>query len=240
MNNENPPNLIKRYPELNYKSSEAEACLVLPCKSKENNINSQTVQWCLTSKEEDKIPSTANYVIHRAFINQRYNERKGTAKTLTRAEVRGGGRKPWRQKGTGRARAGSNRSPLWRGGGVSFGPHPKVYKHKINRKEWQLALRKLLLQKRNQILVIDNSELISLKNKTSALKNIFQQFEIDLTQRIVIITNKKNANLLKITRNIKTIQVLNANNLNLRKILDSKRLVITKDSLKIIKQIYNT
>ncbi len=86
-------------------------------------------------------PENASHIVHRAVVRQLANARQGTACTKTRAEVRGGGRKPWRQKGTGRARAGSIRSPLWRGGGVIFGPKPRDYSQKMNRKERQLALR---------------------------------------------------------------------------------------------------
>lgn len=88
--------------------------------------------------------STADHIVHRALVRQMANARQGTVSTKTRAEVRGGGRKPWRQKGTGRARAGSNRSPLWRGGGVIFGPKPRDYSLKMNRKERRLALRTAL------------------------------------------------------------------------------------------------
>ena len=242
MKTEKTLKLIKRFPEQDSKSSQIS--FRLPHKSNKADIDPEEkeVEWSLNipSRGNDFDISSMNYVIHRAFVNQRYNERSGTAKTLTRAEVRGGGRKPWRQKGTGRARAGSNRSPLWKGGGVSFGPRPKIYKHKINRKEWQLSLRALLLQKRNQILLIDQSELTSLESKTSSIKKVFHQFDIDITQKTVIITPQNDANLSKITRNIKTLQLLNANNLNLKVILYSKQLLITRDSLKIIDQIYNT
>lgn len=239
MKNEKTLKLIKRLPEQDSKSSQI--LLRLPYKSTKPNPNAAEIEWSLNVplRDENFTINTLNYVIHRAFINQRYNERKGTAKTLTRAEVRGGGRKPWRQKGTGRARAGSNRSPLWKGGGVSFGPRPKIYKNKINRKEWQLGLRALLLEKRDQILVINKDELISLTYKTNIIKKVFRELNIDIAKKTTIITTQNDANLSKITRNIKTIQILNANNLNLKVILYSKQLLITDDSLKIIEQIYN-
>ena len=111
------------------------------------------------------INNKSNYLVHRALQAQCTNQRQGTPNTKTRAEVRGGGRKPWKQKGTGRARAGSNRSPLWRGGGVTFGPKPKNYNHKINRKEWRLSLRLLLLNKQKNITVIEAYNFKVIKTK---------------------------------------------------------------------------
>lgn len=108
------------------------------------------------------------YLIHRAFLRQFVESRKGNANTKTRSEVKGGGRKPWQQKGSGRARAGSNTSPLWKGGGVTFGPKPKSYKIKINKKEWRLALQTLLFNKRESIVVVKNfSE--SFEKKTTVI-----------------------------------------------------------------------
>jgi large subunit ribosomal protein L4 len=98
--------------------------------------------------------TAGNYLLHRDLLRHNSSQRQGTVSTKTRSEVRGGGRKPWKQKGTGRARAGSNRSPLWRGGGVTFGPKPKKTFLKINKKERQLALRTLLYNKKNNILIL--------------------------------------------------------------------------------------
>lgn len=199
---------------------------------------SEEIKFQLNCKDSEKLP----YIIHRAYITQRYNQRKGTANTLTRSEVRGGGRKPWRQKGTGRARAGSNRSPLWRGGGVSFGPKVKLYFNKINRKEWRLALRSLLIKKSKNILVIDHLEHIYKENKTSLLKSNFEKLGINFQKKLVIIANPNNSSLYdlyKVTKNIKTIKVLEANRLNIKDILDTEKLLITKDSLKLIEQTYD-
>nr|YP_011006009.1 50S ribosomal protein L4 [Dictyoneurum californicum]WAM63013.1 50S ribosomal protein L4 [Dictyoneurum californicum] len=181
--------------------------------------------------------NTINYVIQRAYLAQRSNERQGTANTLTRAEVKGGGRKPWRQKGTGRARAGSNRSPLWKGGGVSFGPKPKLYSSKINRKEWQLSLRSLLIAKQKDITIIDNFNF--LEYKTSNIIKVLNTFGINLFENTVIVVPKIEEKLLQSTRNIKTIKLIVANNLNLKQILLAKNLLITKDSLKTIEETYN-
>lgn len=181
--------------------------------------------------------NTSNYIIQRAFLTQRYNERQGTANTLTRSEVRGGGRKPWRQKGTGKARAGSNTSPLWKNGGVSFGPKPKKYLNKINRKEWQLALRNLLLEKQNNIIVVDDFNIVNFKTKT--IKQSLEALNIKLFHTTVFIVPKVEKDLLKVTSNIKNIHVLIANNLNIKQILVAKTLIITKTSLKIIEETYN-
>lgn len=190
----------------------------------------------LTLKSKEAT-NTINYVIQRAYLAQRSNERQGTANTLTRAEVKGGGRKPWRQKGTGRARAGSNRSPLWKGGGVSFGPKPKLYSSKINRKEWQLSLRSLLIAKQKDITIIDNFNF--LEYKTSNIIKVLSTFGINLFENTLIVVPKIEEKLLKSTRNIKTIKLIVANNLNLKQVLLAKNLLITKDSLKTIEETYN-
>jgi len=178
----------------------------------------------------------SNYLIHRAFQAQSTNGRQGNSCTKTRAEVRGGGRKPWKQKGTGRARAGSNRSPLWKGGGVTFGPKPKQYHQKINRKEWRLSLRLLLLKKQESIIVIDKFKLDSLKTKELA-KTI-----IDLggkpLEKVVIIVPTIDENLRRASRNLKSIRVLQANCLNIKDLLLTKSIIVTRESLEIIEETY--
>nr|QXI87605.1 ribosomal protein L4 [Sargassum muticum]UEP18099.1 ribosomal protein L4 [Sargassum kjellmanianum]UVW81643.1 50S ribosomal protein L4 [Sargassum siliquastrum] len=184
-----------------------------------------------------ELNDTNNYVIQRAYLTQRLNERQGTGNTLTRAEVRGGGRKPWRQKGMGRARAGSNTSPLWKGGGVSFGPKPKLYLNKINRKEWKLGLRNLLVAKEKNITVIENISITEYKTKN--IIKILENFGIDLAKDTLIILPTIQKELLQSTSNIKTIKLTLANNLNLKQILLAKNLLVIKDSLKIIEDTYN-
>ena len=112
-----------------------------------------TQELTLTVLEE-----SGNYLLHKDLLRHSNLKRQGTVSTKTRSEVRGGGRKPWQQKGTGRARAGSNRSPLWKGGGVIFGPKPKVVSFKLNKKERRLALQTLLYNKKNNIVIIENLE----------------------------------------------------------------------------------
>nr|QWK42858.1 ribosomal protein L4 [Laminaria ephemera] len=208
--------------------------LTFPVKILTGEESGDEITLTLKSKEAT---NKINYVIQRAYLAQRSNERQGTANTLTRAEVKGGGRKPWRQKGTGRARAGSNRSPLWKGGGVSFGPKPKLYSSKINRKEWQLSLRSLLIAKQKDITIVDNFNF--LEYKTSNIIKVLNTFGINLFENTLIVVPKIEEKLLKSTRNIKTIKLIVANNLNLKQVLLAKNLLITKDSLKTIEETYN-
>ncbi len=209
--------------------------LTFPTKLLTGEISEEKVTLTLQIKEEQE---TTNYLIYRAYTAQRTNERQGTVNTLTRAEVKGGGRKPWKQKGTGRARAGSNRSPLWKGGGVSFGPKPKTYNNKLNRKEWQLAVRGLIILKEPVITIVDH-DFSSLSNKTNGFINLFQTCNIDFSQNITFIVPKIEESLFKVTRNIKTISLMRADTLNLKTLLGSDRLFISKDSLKIIEETYN-
>nr|YP_011007556.1 50S ribosomal protein L4 [Syringoderma abyssicola]WAM64985.1 50S ribosomal protein L4 [Syringoderma abyssicola] len=208
--------------------------LTFPVKSLAGKESTDKITLTLKVNEES---NTNNYIIHRAYITQMYNQRQGNASTLTRAEVRGGGRKPWRQKGTGRARAGSNTSPLWKGGGVSFGPKPKIYENKINRKEWQLGLRSLLIAKQKNITIIN--DINSIDYKTSDIKKKLDNLGINLLDKTLIIVPNIGKTLLNSTRNIKTINLLMANNLNIKEILSAKNLFITSDSLKTIEETYN-
>nr|QWK41863.1 ribosomal protein L4 [Protohalopteris sp.] len=212
----------------------SEKILTFPIKDLTGAESGKKIKVILKLTEQN---NTSNYIIQRAYLTQRYNERQGTANTLTRAEVRGGGRKPWRQKGTGKARAGSNTSPLWRNGGVSFGPKPKEYSNKINRKEWQLGLRNLLIKKQNNIVVLNDFNFVNFRTKT--IKQSLETFDIKLFENTLFIVSKLEKDLLKATCNIKNIKVLLANNLNIKQILFAKNLFITETSLKIIEETYN-
>lgn len=198
------------------------------------DTSEETATLTLKIKERQE---TDNYIIYRAYITQRTNQRQGTVNTLTRAEVKGGGRKPWRQKGTGRARAGSNRSPLWKGGGVSFGPKPKTYNNKLNRKEWQLAVRNLLILKEPRITIIDHD--FSSICRTNDFTTLFQACNVDFSNNITVIVPTIGESLFKATRNIKTTNIMRADALNLITLLGSDYLFISKDSLKIIEETYN-
>lgn len=179
----------------------------------------------------------SNYLLYRALQNQLTNERQGTSNTKTRAEIQGGGRKPWKQKGTGKARAGSNRSPLWRGGGVIFGPKTKNFSKKINRKEWRLSLRLLFLNKKKNISIIDTIFLNYVKTKT--IIEYFSKLGINPVQKIIIIIPNYDENLRRATKNLKNIQLLKANCLNIKDILKTEYIFIDKNSLKIIEETYN-
>jgi 50S ribosomal protein L4 len=118
----------------------------------------------------------ANYLIHKSLLHQNHNLSQKTASTKTRSEVRGGGRKPWKQKGTGRARAGSNNSPLWKGGGVIFGPKPIKANKKLNKKEWKLSIRTLLYNKKQSLLVLDSFDDLISNIKTKQMLEVFNNF----------------------------------------------------------------
>nr|YP_002327532.1 ribosomal protein L4 [Vaucheria litorea]ACF70949.1 ribosomal protein L4 [Vaucheria litorea] len=202
----------------------------------DNKENITTLTLNIPKHYESKI-NKSNYLLHRALQTQLTNERQGTSNTKTRAEVQGGGRKPWKQKGTGRARAGSNRSPLWRGGGVIFGPKIKKFSNKINRKEWRLSLRLLLLNKQKNITIINTIFLDFFKTK-----NIIQyilKLGIDPLQKLVIIIPNYDENLRRGTKNLKNVQLLKANCLNIKDILKAEHIFIDINSLKIIEETYN-
>ena len=133
------------------------------------------------------LEKSGNYLVHKDILRQQIQQKQGTSSTKTRSEVRGGGAKPWKQKGTGKARAGSNRSPLWRGGGVIFGPKPKLNMLKLNKKERKLAIQTLLYNKRNSLLIIDNLEDEITTSKTKILINIFKNWGVELDKKILII-----------------------------------------------------
>nr|YP_009369894.1 50S ribosomal protein L4 [Boldia erythrosiphon]ARO90582.1 50S ribosomal protein L4 [Boldia erythrosiphon] len=182
----------------------------------------------------------AAYVVHRALVAQRTSQRQGTSSSKTRSEVRGGGRKPWKQKGTGKARVGSNRSPLWRGGGVVFGPSSDInYNKKINQKELQLALRTVLYNKYNNILVVKQFDASFNNPSTKKILSIFKIWKIDLNSKILLIVNTKNLNLYLSIRNLPNINIIAANNLNVIDLLNHNLVVITTDALLKINEVYN-
>ncbi len=177
-----------------------------------------------------------NYLIYRCFQNQQIKNHQRSANTKTRAEVRGGGKKPWKQKGTGRARAGSIRSPLWKGGGVIFGPKPKTYENKINKKERRLGIQYVLTIKSKQIKLINYFTLYSYKTKhfLKYLKNL----KIELQPRTLIILSKIDPLLKYSTKNLKFINLMEAKHLNLNKILKSQLILLDLNGLSQIRQNY--
>ena len=163
--------------------------------------------------------------------------RQGTAKAKTRSEVSGGGRKPWKQKGTGRARAGSSRSPLWRGGGIVFGPTPRDYTFKINKKERTIALKSALTEiaKEKALVVVDKIELASLK--TSEAKNIIKS--LNLAGNILFVTNDDNENLFMACRNLGYTNVLLVDEINVLDLVYADYVVIEEAAVKTLEEGLN-
>ena len=188
--------------------------------------------------ELNVLEKSGNYLIHKDILRHQSSQRQGTLSTKTRSEVRGGGRKPWRQKGTGRARAGSSRSPLWKGGGVIFGPKPKKITLKLNKKERKLALQTLLYNKRNNISIIDNLETSVDLPKTKTFYNLCKNCGINLDQKTLVIVAKKTIPLQLATRNIKNVELISASNLNTFSLLKAKQILMTPLAIKDIKEIY--
>jgi len=170
-------------------------------------------------------------VIHQAVCAFRANQRKGLAATKTRGEVSGGGRKPWRQKGTGRARVGSIRSPLWRHGGVTFGPHPRDFSYSLPVKIRNLALKSTLRAKveENNLLILDNLNLDVPKTKEAV--KILHNLKIASKKSALLLLDKIDPNLKLALRNIDFLQVNLAKNTNAYEILAARKLIITKDGL---------
>ena len=146
--------------------------------------------------------------------------------------------KPWQQKGTGRARAGSNCSPLWKGGGVIFGPKPKMFSTKLNKKERRLALQTLLYNKKNSILILENLESQLTEPKTKSFLQICRNCGISLDQKLLLVVAKKTTPLKLATRNLKTVELISASNLNTLSLLKAKQIILTPAALNDIKEIY--
>ena len=184
------------------------------------------------------LENSGNYLVHKDIIRHYVSQRQGTVSTKTRGEVRGGGRKPWKQKGTGRARAGSNRSPLWKGGGVIFGPKPKKVISKLNKKERRLALQTLLYNKKNSVLVIDNLENEVNLPKTKIFIKICQDCGINLDEKLLIIVSEKTKLLKLSTQNIKNVELISASSLNTLSLMKAKQIILTPLAVNDIKEIF--
>ena len=184
------------------------------------------------------LEDSGNYLIHRDILRHQLSQKQGTVSTKTRSEVRGGGKKPWQQKGTGRARAGSSRSPLWKGGGVIFGPKPKTTSLKLNKKERNLALQTLFYNKRNNISVIGELESLINEPKTKVFCDICKNYNLDLNQKILLVVSKKTTPLKLSTQNLKNVELICASNLNTLSLLKAKQILITPSARNDIKEIY--
>jgi large subunit ribosomal protein L4 len=176
------------------------------------------------------------FVLHAAVVNYLANQRQGTQSTLTRAEVSGGGRKPWKQKGTGHARQGSTRSPQWRHGGIALGPKPRDYSYSLNKKVKRLAMKSALSSKvtDGEIIVLDAIMLEEIKTQNVAT----MLAAIGANKKALIVTDSVNENLVKSARNIEGVKTAIAASLNVYDLLNCDTFVIVKDAVTAIEGVY--
>ena len=184
------------------------------------------------------LEKSGNYLLHRDLLRHYNSQKQGTVSTKTRSEVRGGGRKPWQQKGTGRARAGSNSSPLWKGGGIIFGPKPKTISLKLNKKVRRLALQTLLYNKKNNLLIIDNLENEFTQFKTKNFLKICKDCSVNLDQKLLVIVSEKATPLKLSTQNLNKVELILASNLNTLSLLKAKQIILSSLAINYIKEIY--
>ena len=175
-------------------------------------------------------------IVHSVLVNYLANQRQGTQSTKTRAEVSGGGRKPWRQKGTGRARQGSIRAPQWIKGGIALGPKPRSYSYRINKKEKQLAIRSLLSAKvlDNELTVVDKLEVEEAKTKVMAKALT----DLKVEGKALIILADRNDNVLRSSRNIEGVKTIELNTINVFDLLNCNKLVLPLDTVKKLEEVY--
>lgn len=179
-------------------------------------------------------------LIHKVALAQQKTSRNYTASTKTKSEVRGGGRKPWKQKGSGQARAGSNRSPLWVGGGVIFGPKPRTVTKKINKKERRLAILSALYLKERQLRVINEQifEEVGKEKKTKSVVDFLSSLEILKTKRILFVLSKPNKEFWLATRNLPNVEVTTGNCLHINQLLNANQIILSTASLELINFTY--
>ena len=197
----------------------------------------------MEGKEVDKIELNDSifgveineHLVHMAVLQQLANKRQGTQKAKTRSEVRGGGRKPWRQKGTGHARQGSTRSPQWTGGGVVFAPTPRDYSFKLNKKEKRAALKSALTSRvvENKFVVVDELKLVEIKTKKFAevLKNL-------QVEKALVVLNEMDEKVIASAANIPTVKTTQTNELNVFDVLKYDTVVVTKAAVATIEEVY--
>ena len=175
-------------------------------------------------------------VVHSVLVNFLANQRQGTQSTKTRSEVSGGGRKPWRQKGTGRARQGSIRAPQWIKGGIALGPKPRSYKYTVNKKEKRLAIKSLLSSKvlEKELVVVKNMDMKEIKTKEMA--RVLSNLKVE--GKSLILLPEKNENVQKSARNIEGVKTTLVNTINVYDLLKYKNLVITLDTVKKLEEVY--
>ena len=175
-------------------------------------------------------------VVHHVLVNYLANQRQGTQSTKTRSEVSGGGRKPWRQKGTGRARQGSIRAPHWVGGGIALGPKPRSYNYTVNKKERQLAIKSLLSSKvlEKELVVVEKLPLKEIKTKEMA--RVLNNLKVE--GKAVILLAEKDEIVQKSARNIEGVKTLQVGTINVYDLLKHKNLVVTEDTVKKLEEVY--
>ena len=175
------------------------------------------------------------HLVHRAVVSQLANNRQGTQKAKTRSEVSGGGKKPWRQKGTGHARQGSTRAPQWTGGGVVFAPTPRDYSFKMNRKEKRLALKSALTSRvqENKLVVLDELKLNEIKTKN--MKAVLDNLKVS---GALIVLNENDQNVVMSAKNLEGVKTVLTNTINVFDILKYKTVVVTKAAVADIEEVY--
>ncbi len=175
-------------------------------------------------------------IVHAVLVNYLANQRQGTQSTKTRAEVSGGGKKPWRQKGTGRARQGSTRSPQWIKGGIALGPKPRSYKYTVNKKEKRLAIKSILSSKvlEKELTVVDKLELKEIKTKS--MVNALAALKVEGKTLIILPDNNKN--VVMSARNIEGVKTIPANNINVFDLLKYTNLILPVDTVKKLEEVY--
>ena len=175
-------------------------------------------------------------VVHTVLVNYLANQRQGTQSTKTRAEVRGGGKKPWRQKGTGRARQGSIRAPQWIKGGIALGPKPRNYRYTVNKKEKRLAIRSVLSSKvlENDLIVLDKLELEEIKTKN--MVKVLSDLKVE--GKTLVILPEKNENVQYSARNIEGTKTILINNINIFDLLNYTKLILPLDTVKKLEEVY--
>ena len=175
-------------------------------------------------------------IVHSVLVNYLANQRQGTQSTKTRAEVRGGGKKPWRQKGTGRARQGSIRAPQWIKGGIALGPKPRSYKYTVNKKERRLALKSILSSKvaENELTVVDKLEVKEIKTKTM----VKALADLKVEGKTLIVLPENNQNVFMSARNIEGVKTIALNNINVFDLLKYTNLILPLDTVKKIEEVY--
>ena len=175
------------------------------------------------------------HLVHMAVVQQLANNRQGTQKAKTRGEVSGGGRKPWRQKGTGHARQGSTRSPQWKGGGVVFAPTPRDYSFKLNKKEKRAALKSVLTSRvqDNKLIVLDELKLDAIKTKE--FKKVMDNLKVG---KAMVVIDGQDENVILSARNLPTVNTAMAENINVYDILKGDTLVLTKDAVAKIEEVF--